>query len=83
MTPDDVTWNDSVLWLVLGRLVTVLMLPWMVWVSLTIVSMQREIAMLQERTAANPPAWVSEQLHTLDSRVRILESQPRGGSDDD
>ena len=69
--------QSEVLWLVLGRAVTVAMLPWMIWVSVTIVSMQREIAILGVRVqpeVARLLAALDDVARDNQRRITMLEA---------
>jgi hypothetical protein len=46
--------NSIILWNLLGKSITIAMIPWMVWVSFTVVKIQSEIAVLSTKTTDLP-----------------------------
>jgi len=77
---DPVIDNYQMLWNILGRVVTVAMLPWMIWVSVTIVGMQKDIAVMRAQTS-NLPVEVRglrDRIILLESKLEGLETQEKG-----
>jgi hypothetical protein len=62
--------NSAVLWNLLGKAVTIAMLPWMVWVSVTVVSMQSDLAVMRVYTADLP-----SEVRMLRDRIIRLETR--------
>lgn len=46
--------TQQALWNLAGRIVTIAMFPWMIWVSLTMVTMQRDIAVMSSQVIHLP-----------------------------
>jgi hypothetical protein len=67
----------NLIWILLGRLVTLLMLPWMIWVSVSIVGLKTEVAVISSRVDVLPPAWFQAKVAGIEERVRILEVEKR------
>lgn len=63
----------AILWNLLGKAISIAMLPWMIWVSVTIVEMQRDIAVMTAQTVTLPAEVraLRERLIRLESRVEI------------
>lgn len=65
--------DQRVLWNILGKAVTIAMIPWMVWVSITIVTVQRDVAVLASQTTGMP-----NEVRMLRDRIIRLELQIEG-----
>ncbi len=62
--------NSRLLWNLLGKSVTIAMIPWMIWVSVTIVQMQSDIAVMTAQTVGLP-----QEVRLLRDRLIRLETR--------
>ena len=70
MTSSSEQFNSIVLWNILGKAVTIAMIPWMVWVSLTIIRIQSDVAVMTAQVGDLPT-----EVRLLRDRIIRIESQ--------
>ena len=68
--------ENNPFWLFLGRAVTIIIIPWMVWVSVSVMDLKTSVALLAQQSSS-----LNETIRDIEARLRVVERATIKGTD--